>query len=102
MATDLEEEKESAARAAAQEVRAGMTLALGTGTTAAHVIRFLGDRFGESNDLTCVATSRATEQLARSLHLKVRALQAGDRFDLMLDGADEVTPELALTKGGGG
>ena len=43
-----------------------------------------------------------TEELARSLGIPVRGIRGDDRFDLMLDGADEVSPSLDLTKGGGG
>ena len=78
-----------------------MRLALGTGSTAAEAVRalaacFPGERF------ECVASSRATEALARSLGFAVRDLLPEDRFDVMLDGADEVAPNLDLTKGGGG
>jgi ribose 5-phosphate isomerase A len=94
--------KEAAARAAVDRtVRAGERVALGTGSTAAFAVRRIAERFpGAALDL--VASSRATEALATGLGLVVRPLAAGDRFDRMLDGADEVTPALALTKGGGG
>ncbi len=94
--------KAAAARWAVQRyVRAGLRLALGTGTTAAHAVEAIralhpGERFD------CVASSEATERLAASLGLGVRPLRGDDRFDLMLDGADEVAPNLDLTKGGGG
>jgi ribose 5-phosphate isomerase A len=78
-----------------------MRLALGTGSTAAEAVRALAARF-PGVPLDCVSSSRATEALARSLGIAVRPLRADDRFDLMLDGADEVTPSLDLTKGGGG
>jgi ribose 5-phosphate isomerase A len=77
-----------------------MRVALGTGSTAAYAVRAIAEKVG--TDLTAVASSRATEELARSLGLPVRSLEPGDTFDFMLDGADEVTPLLALTKGGGG
>jgi ribose 5-phosphate isomerase A len=94
--------KEAAARAAVErEVRPGMRLALGTGSTAAFAVTAIREKF-PSAGFDCVASSRATEELARKVGLGVRPLAAGDRFDLMLDGADEVTPTFALTKGGGG
>ena len=94
--------KAAAARhAVAATVRPGLTLALGTGSTAAQAVRAIAERFpGERFD--CVSSSLATEELARSLGLGVRELRPEDRFDLMLDGADEVSPALDLTKGGGG
>ncbi len=82
-------------------VRPGMRLALGTGSTAAHAVRAVRAAYPNER-FDCVASSRATDELARTLGLGVRPLRAGDRFDLMLDGADEVAPNLDLTKGGGG
>jgi len=102
VADDLERAKAAAARHAVETwVRPGLRLALGTGTTAALAVRALADRFPNGR-FDCVASSRATEELARSLGVPVRPLRGDDRFDLMLDGADEVSPALDLTKGGGG
>ncbi|HEY6238328.1 MAG TPA: ribose-5-phosphate isomerase RpiA [Thermoplasmata archaeon] len=103
MATEdlLAREKDLAARAAIRRVKAGMRVALGTGTTASYAIRALAEKFPGS-EIDAVASSRATEELATSLGLTVRPLAGGDRFDVMVDGADEVTPRLELTKGGGG
>jgi len=99
---DLERAKTVAARHAVQQyVHPGIRLALGTGSTAAQAVRAIAERFPDGK-FDCVASSRATEELARELRIPVRALRGDDRFDLMLDGADEVSPELDLTKGGGG
>jgi ribose 5-phosphate isomerase A len=98
---DLDRAKAVAARAAVELVRPGTRVALGTGTSAAHAVRALAERFPKDPP-DCVASSRATEELARSLGLPVRALREDDRFDLMIDGADEVSPALDLTKGHGG
>ena len=97
----LAREKDLAAHAALRRVRSGQTLALGTGSTAAYVVRALAEKF-PTGSFDAVASSTATEELARSLGIAVRPLAPGDRFDVMLDGADEVTPRLDLTKGGGG
>jgi len=94
--------KRAAAARAVDELAPGLTLALGTGSTAAELLRAITERFGRPAPFDCVASSRATEELARSLGIPIRPLQPEDRFDLMLDGADEVTPSLDLTKGGGG
>ena len=102
MASGLDREKASAARAAAEEVREGQLIALGTGTTAAFVVREIARRFPDGGGLVGVASSRGTEELARGLGLTVRPLAPGDRFELMIDGADEVSDALDLTKGGGG
>ncbi len=74
---------------------------MGTGSTASLAIRALAEEFPGAR-FDCVASSRATEELARSLGIPDRPLRGDDRFDLMLDGADEVDPSLDLTKGGGG
>ncbi len=98
----FDEAKAAAARAAVERyVRPGMRLALGTGTTAAHAVRALRARY-PTEPFDCVASSVATERLAASLGLPVRPLRGDDRFDLLIDGADEVAPALELTKGGGG
>ena len=94
--------KAAAARHAVERyVRAGACLALGTGSTAEHAVRAIRAVY-PSTRFECVASSRATEHLASALGLAVRPLRGDDRFDLMLDGADEVAPTLDLTKGGQG
>src|SRR5579863_5992774 len=102
-ADELAREKDLAARAAVRRVKPGMRLALGTGTTTAYAVRALAEKFPGGKGLGgAVASSRLTSELAASLGFPVQELAAGDRFDLMLDGADEVTPRLDLTKGRGG
>ena len=102
MPEDLERAKGVAARYAVEQyVKPGLRIALGTGTTAAQAVRAMAEKF-PAGKFDCVASSRATEELARQLHVPVRPLRGDDRFDLMLDGADEVSPALDLTKGGGG
>ena len=100
-AEELAREKDLAARAAIRRVHPGATVALGTGSTAAYAVRALAERFPKGG-LDCVSSSLATTELAVSLGLSVRALGEDDQFDVMLDGADEVDPHLAMTKGGGG
>ena len=99
---DLEAEKEAAARAAVAHVRNGMLVALGTGSTAAHAVRLIASRPELARSIETVASSVATERLAKELRIAVRPLAPRDVFDLMIDGADEVSPRLELTKGGGG
>ncbi len=99
---NLEAEKIAGAQAAMGFIRAGMTLALGTGTTTAHAVEALARRPAEAPTVTAVASSRATQELCLRLGLRIRDLEPDDRFDLMIDGADEVSPALELTKGGGG
>ena len=93
-------EKRAAAIAAAALVQDGATLGLGTGST---VAKFLPALAARGLRLRCVATSEATEVEAGELGIAVTPF-AGDlaRLDLAVDGADQVSPELWLVKGGGG
>jgi ribose 5-phosphate isomerase A len=96
---DIPAEKRAAARAAAALVEDGMRVGLGTGTTVAELVPALGARHLA---ITCVATSPATEELARRHGLDVRPFTDLDRLDLAVDGADQVDPAGWLVKGGGG
>jgi ribose 5-phosphate isomerase A len=100
MSERIEAEKRAAARAAAQLVRAGMRVGLGTGSTVAHLLLALAER--RLRDLRCVATSPATEALAGELGLVVEPFDTVDRLDIAIDGADQVAPDGWLIKGGGG
>ena len=97
--SDISAEKRAAARAAAALVEDGMRVGLGTGTTVAELVPALGAR---RLAITCVATSPATEALARAHGLDVRPFTDLDRLDLAVDGADQVDPAGWLVKGGGG
>jgi ribose 5-phosphate isomerase A len=92
--------KRDAAERAALLVEDGMRLGLGTGSTVNHLLPALARR--GLSDLRCVATSEATEALARELGLPVEPFDALTRLDLAIDGADEVDPDRWLIKGGGG
>lgn len=95
--------KDSAARAAVALVQDGMRLGLGTGSTAAFMVRRLAERVrDEGLTLRCAATSEATADLATSLGLRIEALDDIGWLDLTIDGADELDPDLNLIKGGGG
>jgi ribose 5-phosphate isomerase A len=82
-------------------VTAGTCVGLGTGTTAHWAIRRVGARVAAGEAITAVATSLGTEALCRELHIPVVPLLA-QPIDVAIDGADEVAPDFALTKGGGG
>ena len=90
------------ADAALTRVADGMTLGLGTGRAAEAFIRRLGERARRGLAVQGVPTSRRSEELARRENLRVVTLDDIDRIDLAVDGADEVTPRRALTKGLGG
>lgn len=97
MSADLQ--KKTAGEAAAERIQPGMTVGLGTGSTAAWFVKALAAR--NLADLRCVPTSEATADLARSLGLPLTTLEDVARIDITVDGADEVGPGLALIKGGG-
>jgi ribose 5-phosphate isomerase A len=91
------------AAAAVEEIRSGMFVGLGTGRMAARAIHALAGRVSaERLSITCVATSRASEEIARGLGLRVEAMGGIERVDYLFDGADEVDPAMRLLKGRGG
>jgi ribose 5-phosphate isomerase A len=95
--------KQAVAEAAVAQIRDGMVVGLGSGSTAALMIQGLGARLaaGELHDIVGVTTSFQGEVLAAELGIPLRALNAIDRIDLAIDGADEVDPAFQLIKGGG-
>ncbi len=96
---NAEREKQVAAEAAAALVESAMTVGLGTGTTVAYLLPALAAR---SLDIRCAATSPRTEEAARALGLRVEPFAEIDRFDMAIDGADQIAPDGWLVKGGGG
>jgi ribose 5-phosphate isomerase A len=96
----IDDEKRLAAEQAAELVEDGMRVGLGTGSTVAHLLPALARR--GLRDLRCVATSVATERQAAKLGLPVEPFAELDRLDIAIDGADQVTPDRWLVKGGGG
>jgi ribose 5-phosphate isomerase A len=95
--------KEVSGRRAADEVKDGMTLGLGTGSTVYFALVRIGERLREEGlTLRCVPTSVDTEEKARQLGIPLATLEEVERIDLTIDGADEVDPDLQLIKGGGG
>lgn len=94
----IEQEKQVAAEAAAELVENGMTVGLGTGSTVAYLLPALARR---SLDIVCAATSPRTEHAAREFGLRIEPLASIDRFDITIDGADQIAPDGWLVKGGG-
>jgi ribose 5-phosphate isomerase A len=92
--------KAAAAKAAAELLRDGMRVGLGTGSTVAHLLPAIAER--GLNGLRCVATSPATERAARELGLSVATLDELGELDIAIDGADQIDPTGWLVKGGGG
>lgn len=92
-----------AAKRAVQYVEDGMRVGLGTGSTAAWMVRCLGEMVREGGlKITGVPTSARTAELARQVGINVTTLDDAKWLDLTIDGTDEYDPELCLIKGGGG
>jgi ribose 5-phosphate isomerase A len=99
---DLAERITRLAAVAADLVQPGMTVGLGTGSTADAVVHELGRRVAAGLVFTGVATSCRTEALARDLGIPLTTLEEVARVDLGIDGADEIAPNLDAIKGRGG
>lgn len=95
--------KQAVATAAVDQIQSGMVIGLGSGSTAALMIEGLGARLakGELKNIVGVTTSFQGEVLAAELNIPLLSLNAVDRIDLAIDGADEVDPCFQLIKGGG-
>ncbi|MEM1361542.1 MAG: ribose-5-phosphate isomerase RpiA [Pseudomonadota bacterium] len=95
--------KFAAAERSVRDVEDGMKLGLGTGSTAAWMVRCLANRVAkEGLQVVCVPTSERTATQARALGLTVTTLDEAGWLDLTIDGADEFDPDMNLLKGGGG
>ena len=95
--------KQEVGKAAADRVQSGSIVGLGTGSTTAYTIQFLGDRLksGELKDIIGIPTSFQAEVLAKQYGIPLTTLDAVDHIDIAIDGADEVDPHKNLIKGGG-
>ena len=95
--------KQAVADAAVDQIKDGMVLGLGSGSTAALMIKGLGSRLasGDLKDIVGVTTSFQGEVLAAELEIPLLSLNAVSKIDLAIDGADEVDPAFQLIKGGG-
>jgi ribose 5-phosphate isomerase A len=99
---DLERMKQRACQRAAQDVRDGMVLGLGTGSTVYYFLQELGRMVREGMRMTGVPTSVRTADLATQLAIPLTTLDDQPHLDLAVDGADEVDAHLNLVKGAGG
>ena len=97
--------KEAAYQAVQNEVRSGMKLGLGTGSTVAHALDALAEALherGSIRDIVGVPTSEWTTKRATELGIPLTTLDQVDALDVTIDGADEIDPTLNLIKGLGG
>nr|WP_276899343.1 ribose-5-phosphate isomerase RpiA [Pedobacter kyonggii] len=100
--TQQDAEKLAAALAAVKFVKDGDIVGLGTGSTTTFAIKELGKRIKEGLNIKAAASSIRTEELAKSLGIKILDLGRLSKIDISIDGADEFTESLDLIKGGGG
>jgi len=100
MAND--QEKEAAARASLRFVKDGQVVGLGTGSTASHFIKLLGEQVKNGLRVRGIPTSVRSRELAESLGIPLTTLDECQEIAVTVDGADEVDPQLRLIKGGGG
>lgn len=87
---------------AAEYIKDGMTIGLGTGSTAYYAIKKVGERVRNGLQIKAVPTSKETAELAASEGIELVELADVNSLDLTIDGADEVDSKFNLIKGGGG
>ncbi|MDJ0689086.1 MAG: ribose-5-phosphate isomerase RpiA [Xenococcaceae cyanobacterium MO_188.B32] len=95
--------KQEVGLAAASRVKSDSIVGLGTGSTTAYAIEYIGDRLakGELKNIVGIPTSFQAEVLAKKYSIPLTSLDAVDKIDIAIDGADEVDPQKNLIKGGG-
>jgi ribose 5-phosphate isomerase A len=95
--------KQEVGKVAANRVQSNSIVGLGTGSTTAFALEYIGDRLkkGELTNVVGVPTSFQAEVLAREYGIPLTTLDAIDHIDIAIDGADEVDPQKNLIKGGG-
>lgn len=98
----LDNEKKIAAVAAVKEISEGMTIGLGTGSTAYYAIQEIAKLVQQGMSLQAVPTSEHTHALAIELGIPLIDIHTIDTIHITIDGADEFTQNLELIKGGGG
>jgi ribose 5-phosphate isomerase A len=98
-----DELKLEAARRAVELVQSGMSVGLGSGSTATLWIKLVGEKVRDRGlKIRAIASSPDSEALGRSYGVPFVTFKECPRLDLTVDGADEIAPGLALIKGGGG
>ncbi|MEJ2748543.1 MAG: ribose-5-phosphate isomerase RpiA [Anaerolineae bacterium] len=104
MSVDIDELKRQAAEKAVAFVKSGMVVGLGTGSTAVHAVNAIGRMLGDGrlHDIVAIPTSEETAHNAQRLGIPLTTFDDHPVIDVTIDGADEVTPGLDVTKGLGG
>ena len=98
----LDQEKQIAAKEAVKYIKSGMTVGLGTGSTAAHMVNELGKLVLNGLKIVGVPSSESTKKLASEKGIPLITLENANSIDVYIDGADEFDPYMQLIKGGGG
>jgi ribose 5-phosphate isomerase A len=95
--------KQQVGKAAADRVKSGSIVGLGTGSTTAYAIQYIGERLqsGDLKDIKGIPTSFQATVLAKQYGIPLTTLDEADHMDVAIDGADEVDPNKNLIKGGG-
>lgn len=99
---DSDYEKKAAAAKSLQWIKNGMLVGLGSGSTAALMIRGLGEKVANGLSIKGVPSSDTTAKLAREAGIPLITLEEAGTLDINIDGADEFDAKLQLIKGGGG
>lgn len=94
--------KKIAAEKAVEEIRDGMVVGLGTGSTAEFAVLKVGERVQQGLRIEALCTSLRTERLAKKMGIPLADPDTIDRIDLSIDGADQIDKHNHLIKGGGG
>ena len=102
MNSKKEQQKHQAARTAADYIKEGMTIGLGSGTTSHYLIQEAGKKYAEGIHFYGIATSRESEQLAASLGIPLLDPEQTGKIHLAIDGVDEIDKDFRAVKGGGG
>ncbi|WP_026833333.1 ribose-5-phosphate isomerase RpiA [Exiguobacterium undae] len=97
-----EQEKNMLAEAAIKQVKNGMILGLGTGSTTRSFIDALGEWVKAGGEVQGVATSNETVEQAKRLNIPLLSLEEATHIDLVIDGIDQIDPRFRVLKGGGG
>lgn len=94
--------KQAAGQKAIDEIKEGMTIGLGTGSTVYYFLEALAEKVANGFEITGVATSQKTIDLAKKWKIPMLPLNEVTKIDVTIDGADEVDSQLSGIKGGGG
>ena len=98
----MEKLKKLAAGEAVKYVKDGMIVGLGTGSTAMHAIKMIGEMVRDGIEIVGIPTSKKTEEIAVANGIKIGDLNDYEEIDVTIDGADQIDKKLNLIKGGGG